>query len=146
MASRSYSAVRLRPLLPLLGIWLLGMVFHANGAFFRWQTHAALLREVSVAGVLACGMTLVIVTGGIDLAVGSLLGLCAVSFALLTLPMGLPGGLALLLVLALGGSAGALSGWLIARLKLPPFITTLAMMVFARGLAKQLSGGQKVSS
>src|SRR5262245_30659904 len=107
----------LRPGLPLLGILLLGAVFHANGAFFRWQTHAALLREVSVTGILACGMTLVIITGGIDLAVGSLLGLCAVSFALLTLPLGLPGGLALLLVLGLGSAAGALSGVLIARLR-----------------------------
>jgi ribose transport system permease protein len=140
------SRAQLRALLPLLGILLLGAVFHANGAFFRWQTHAALLREVSVTGILACGMTLVIITGGIDLAVGSVLGLCAVSFALLTLPLGLPGGLALLLVLGLGSTAGALSGLLIARLRLPPFITTLAMMVFARGLAKQLSGGQKVSS
>jgi ribose/xylose/arabinose/galactoside ABC-type transport system permease subunit len=91
-----------RALLPLLGILLLGAIFNANGAFFRWQTHAALLREVSVYGILACGMTVVIVSGGIDLAVGSLLGLCAVSFALLTLPLGLPAGLALVAVLALG--------------------------------------------
>jgi ribose transport system permease protein len=136
----------LRALLPLLGILLLGALFPAYGAFFRWQTHAALLREVSVTGILACGMTLFIVTGGIDLAVGSVLGLCAVSFALLTLPLGLPGGLALALVLGLGSAAGARSGWLIGRLRLPPFIVTLALMVFARGLAKQVSGGQKVSS
>jgi ribose transport system permease protein len=132
--------------LPLLAILVLGAVFNVNGAFFRWQTHAALLREVSVTGILACGMTVVIVSGGIDLAVGSLLGLCAVSFALLTLPLALPGGLALVLVLGLGSAAGALSGALIGRLELPPFIVTLAMMVFARGLAKQLSGGQKVST
>ena len=133
-------------LLPLLGILALGALFPANGAFFRWQTHAALLREVSVSGILACGMTIVIISGGIDLAVGSLLGLCAVSFAILTLPIGLPGLAALGCVLALGAAAGALSGFLIARLALPPFIVTLAMMVFARGLAKQLSGGQKVST
>jgi ribose transport system permease protein len=135
-----------RALLPLLGILVLGAVFHANGAFFRWQTHAALLREVSVTGILACGMTVVIISGGIDLAVGSLLGLCAVSFALLTLPLAVPGSLALLLVLGLGCAGGALSGFLIGRLLLPPFIVTLAMMVFTRGLAKQLSGGQKVST
>ena len=135
-----------RALLPLLGILLLGAIFNANGAFFRWQTHAALLREVSVYGILACGMTVVIVSGGIDLAVGSLLGLCAVSFALLTLPLGLPAALALVAVLALGAAAGALAGFLIARLQLPPFIVTLALLVFARGLAKQLSGGQKVST
>ncbi|MEO8180722.1 MAG: hypothetical protein ABI895_17955 [Deltaproteobacteria bacterium] len=122
-----------RALLPLLAILVLGAVFNVNGAFFRWQTHAALLREVSVTGILACGMTVVIVSGGIDLAVGSLLGLCAVSFALLTPPLALPGGLVLVLVLGLGSAAGALSGALIGRLELPPFIVTLAMMVLPAG-------------
>lgn len=135
-----------RSLLPLLGVLLLGAVFHADGAFFRWQTHAALLREVSVVGILACGMTVVIITGGIDLAAGSLLGLGAVGFALLTLPLGWPGLAAVAAVLGAGTLAGALSGGLIARLRLPSFIVTLAMLVFARGLAKQLSGGQKVST
>jgi len=136
----------IRPLLPLLGVLALGAIFNAEGAFFRWSTHAALLREVSVLGVLACGMTLVIVSGGIDLAVGSLLGLSAVSFALLSLRQGWPGALAIGGVLALGAAAGGVSGALVARSKLPPFIVTLAMLVFARGLAKQLSGAQKVST
>lgn len=135
-----------RALLPLAGVLGVGMIFNAGGAFFRWQTHAALLREISVVGVLSCGMTLVIVSGGIDLAVGSLLGLSAVAFALLTLPFGVPGLGAVLLVLALGAAAGGLSGVLVARSRLPAFIVTLSMMVFARGLAKHLSGGQKVST
>jgi ribose transport system permease protein len=135
-----------RALLPLGGVLLLGAVFNAQGAFLRWQTHGALLREVSVLGILACGMTVVILTGGIDLSVGSLLGLCAVGFAELTLPLGWSGTAAVLAVLALGTSLGLLSGFLIGRLRLPSFIVTLAMLVFARGLAKQLSGGQKVSN
>lgn len=139
-------AAAARALLPLCGVLLLGAVFNAHGAFFRWSTHAALLREVSVVGMLACGMTLVIVTGGIDLSVGSVLGLSAVSFALLTLPLGWPGWAAVLAVLALGAAAGFSSGALIARLRLPSFIVTLAMLVFARGLAKELSQGQKVST
>ncbi len=133
-------------LVPLFAVLLLGVVFNANGAFLRWQTHGAVLREVSVLGIIACGMTLVIISGGIDLAVGSVLGLGAVGFALLTLPLGFSASVAIVLVLALGAAAGALSGLLVARVRLPPFIVTLAMMVFARGLAKQLSGGQKVSS
>jgi ribose transport system permease protein len=100
----------IRPLLPLLGVLVLGAIFNAEGAFFRWSTHAALLREVSVLGVLACGMTLVIVSGGIDLAVGSLLGLSAVSFALLSLRQGWPGALAIGGVLTLGAVAGGVSG------------------------------------
>lgn len=136
----------LRAAVPLALVLLLGCLFHRQGAFFRWQTHAAVLREISGVGILACGMTLVIVTGGIDLSVGSLLGLSAVSFALLTLPLGWPASIAIGSVLALGAGLGLCSGLLISRLRLQPFIATLAMMVFARGLSKQISGGQKISS
>ncbi|HET9934306.1 MAG TPA: ABC transporter permease [Polyangiaceae bacterium] len=135
----------LRALLPLALVLVLGLVFNGNGAFFEWQTHRALLREISVHGVLACGLTLVIVAGGIDLSVGSVLALSAVSFSLLTMHAGLTSGLALVIVLAVGLVAGLVSGALVAFARIQAFIVTLAMMVFARGLAKQLSGGQKVS-
>jgi ribose transport system permease protein len=135
-----------RALLPLVTVLVLGAVFNAGGAFFEWQTHRALLREISVHGILACGMTLVIVTAGIDLSVGSLLGLSAVSFALLTLPHGFGALPSVALVLLLGATLGGTSGALTAHAKVPAFIVTLAMMVFARGLAKELSDGQKVST
>jgi ribose transport system permease protein len=135
-----------RALLPLVTVLVLGAVFNAGGAFFEWQTHRALLREISVHGILACGMTLVIVTAGIDLSVGSLLGLSAVSFALLTLPHGFGALPSVLLVLLLGATLGGTSGALTAHAKIPAFIVTLAMMVFARGLAKELADGQKVST
>jgi ribose transport system permease protein len=125
---------------------VLGCVWNGNGAFFEWQTHRALLREIAVVGTLACGMTVVIVSGGIDLAVGSVLAGSAVSFALLVLHRGFSGFVSLPLVLLGGAAAGSLSGVLVARARIQPFIVTLAMMVFARGLAKELSGGQKVSS
>ncbi|MBW2458487.1 MAG: ABC transporter permease, partial [Deltaproteobacteria bacterium] len=86
------------------------------------------------------------ITAGIDLSVGSLLALCAVSFALFTMPMGMGAAVAVVLTLALGTAAGACSGALTARYRIQPFIVTLAMMVFARGLAKQLSGGKKVTT
>lgn len=135
-----------RALLPLCTVLLLGVVFNGNGAFFEWQTHRALLREVAVHGILACGMTLVIIAGGIDLSVGSVLALASVSFASLTMPLGMPAGVALALVLGLGAALGGLSGALVAFARIQAFIVTLAMLVFARGLAKLLSGGQKVSS
>ena len=97
-------------------------------------------------GILACGMTVVIVSAGIDLAVGSVLALSAVSFALLAMHHGFSAPAALAVVLLLGAGAGAASGALVAFARLQPFIVTLAAMVFARGLAKQLSGGQKISS
>jgi ribose transport system permease protein len=125
---------------------VLGCLFNGNGAFFEWQTHRALLREIAVVGTLACGMTIVIISGGIDLAVGSVLAVSAVSFALLLLHHGVAALAALPIVLLGGAAAGAVSGLLVARARIQPFIVTLAMMVFARGLAKELSGGQKISS
>jgi ribose transport system permease protein len=136
----------LRAVLPLVAVLLLGSLFHAHGAFFEWQTHRALLREIAVHGILACGMTVVIVAAGIDLSVGSVLGLCAVSVAWLSMHAGWSGAPALLAVLALGSAAGLVTGWLVAVARIQAFVVTLAMMVFARGLAKQLSGGQKVSN
>jgi ribose transport system permease protein len=144
--ARLASGPHARALLALGLVLALGAAFHQEGAFFRWSTHRDLLREISVHGILACGMTLVILSGGIDLAVGSVLALSAVSFALLTIPLGLGALLAVVAVLAVGAAAGAVSGTLVARFRLPPFIVTLAVMVFARGLAKRLAGGRKVSA
>jgi ribose transport system permease protein len=137
---------RWRPFVPLFAVLLFGCVLNAQGAFFEWQTHRAVLREIAVGGILACGMTVVIISGGIDLAVGSVLGLSAVTLAWLTLPHGWPGALAVPVVLGVGAATGAISGALVAWPRIQPFIVTLAMMVFARGLAKELSGGQKIST
>jgi len=137
---------RLRALLPLLAVLSLGVLFHGDGAFFEWQTHRALLREISVHGILACGMTVVIITAGIDLSVGSVLALAAVTFALLSMPLGVSAAFSVPAVLALGIALGLVSGVLVAAARIQAFIVTLAMMVFARGLAKLVSGGQKVSS
>ncbi len=141
-----FSRPWLRALVPLACVLVLGAVFNGDGAFFGWDAHRATLREISVHGILACGMTVVIVTAGIDLSVGSVLALAAVAFALLTMPLGLSAPLAIAAVLALGLAAGVVSGVLVAIPRIQAFIVTLAMMVFARGLAKLLSGGQKVTS
>lgn len=134
-----------RALLALVLVVAIGCAFNADGAFFRWSTHRDMLRQVSVYGILACGMTLVVISGGIDLAVGSVLGLCAVLFAQWSIHRGLPAGVAIAGVLGAGALAGLTSGTLVARFRMQPFIATLAVMVFARGLAKWWSGGQKIS-
>jgi len=146
-ASRSgvFSSPLVRALLALVFVLALGVIFNADGAFFQWGTHRDMLRQVSVIGILACGMTLVIITAGIDLSVGSVLGLSAVLFALLSLHLACSPLLAVGTVILAGVACGALSGTLIARFKMQPFIATLAMMVLARGLAKSISGGEKVS-
>lgn len=129
----------------LVLVFAIGCACNAHGTFFHWGTHRDMLRQVSVHGILACGMTIVIVAGGIDLAVGSVLGLSAVMFAKLALTAGLPAGVAVPAVLGVGAVAGLASGVTIGKMRVQPFIATLAMMVFARGLAKWLSGGEKIS-
>jgi ribose transport system permease protein len=135
-----------RALLSLLVILALGALFNAEGTFFRWDTHRDMLRQMSVIGMLACGMTVVIIAGGIDLAVGSVLGLCAVVFSLTTIHLRWPPAAAIAATVACGAVCGTAAGGLIARFRMQPFVATLAMMVFARGVAKFVSGGQKVST
>ncbi|GAC1394579.1 MAG: ABC transporter permease [Polyangiales bacterium] len=134
-----------RALAALLLIVVVGCIFHRDGAFFAWATHQGTLREVAVTGILACGMTVVVVAGGIDLAVGSNLALAAVVFATLTMPRQWPAVAAIAAVLAIGAAMGTAAGAIVARFRLQPFIVTLAAMVFARGLAKHVADGKKVT-
>ena len=91
-------------------------------------------------------MTLVIVTGGIDLSVGSILALVAVMFSYMSIHWGWTPWIGVPLCMLIGAACGAISGWLISWMKLQPFIATLAVMVFARGLAKTVSGNKKIAS
>ncbi len=135
-----------RACLELLLVLLLGVIFNADGAFFKEGTHRDTLRQASVYGILACGMTLVIITGGIDLSVASVLAVSSVSFALLTMHMDWPWWLAIITCLLMGAAFGSASGALISNAKLQPFIATLALMTFAHGFARYITGGQKIST
>jgi ribose transport system permease protein len=135
----------IRAIAAFFGILMIGCVYNADHAFFQWGTHRDMLRQVSVFGILSCGMTIVIVTGGIDLAVGSILALAAVVFAKLSIHWHWSGWLAVPTCVAIGALCGGAAGAAIARFRIQPFVATLAMMVFARGLAKAVSEGQKVS-
>jgi len=135
-----------RAFVALILVLILGAIFNADGAFFRWTTHRDMLRYISVFAILGCGMTLVIITGGIDLSVGSVVGLTAVLFSLMSIHWGWNPVLAIAASLVVGTICGIISGSLISKWKMQPFIATLAMMVFARGVAKWVSGGQKIST
>lgn len=80
-----------RALLALVLVLAAGAVCNADGAFFKIGTHRDTLRQASVYGILACGMTLVIISGGIDLAVGSLVALTAVCAAKMAIHWSWPG-------------------------------------------------------
>jgi ribose transport system permease protein len=135
-----------RALVALVLVLVVGVIFNADGAFFKVGTHRDALRQASVYGMLACGLTLVIISGGIDLAVGSLLALVAVCSAKMAIHWGWTGWLVVPASLAVGMLGGGIAGVVTARLRVQPFIATLSMMVLARGLAKYLSGGMKVST
>ncbi|MEK6703067.1 MAG: ABC transporter permease [Planctomycetota bacterium] len=129
----------------LLVVVALGCVFNASGVFFRAGTHADMLWQNGAYGILACGLTLVIIAGGIDLAVGSVVALTGVIVAILVMRHGASGWWAIPTAVAVGAMSGVVSGVIVAFVRVQPFIATLAMMAFARGLAKQISGGQVVT-
>ena len=85
---RLWSIPATRALVALAFVFLLGCLFNAHGAFFKIGTHRDALRQASVFGILASGLTLVIISGGIDLAVGSILALVAVAFSLMSIHWG----------------------------------------------------------
>jgi rhamnose transport system permease protein len=109
--------------------------------FFTAANAFEVLRAAAPAGLLALALTPVIVSGGIDLSVGSLLGFSAVVLGELWRDAGLPLGVAVALTLLLGAAAGALNALLVARLRLPALIVTLGTFSLFRGLAEGLTAG-----
>ncbi|HTV74627.1 MAG TPA: ABC transporter permease [Candidatus Acidoferrales bacterium] len=120
----------------------------SHGHFLTETNLTNVLRQISDNAILAVGQTFVIITAGIDLSVGSLIQLTGVVMATFANAMpfdGIPLVAATLLVgLVVGCFAGFVNAVPVVRLNLPPFITTLAMMLMARGLAFKLSNGQPV--
>lgn len=103
------------------------------------------VEQSTVIGVLAVGMTFVILTGGIDLSVGSLVALSGIVFGI-AVNAGAPMSVAVLAALGVGTLCGVVNGGLVTVGQLPPFIATLGMMSVARGLALVLSDGRPISS
>lgn len=116
----------------------------ASPNFLQTANVLAILQATSVNGVLAIAATLVIITGGIDLSVGTLMTFTAViagvvlTYAGLALPFGI------VAAIAAGAACGVVSGSLIARMKIPPFIATLGMMLILKGLSLVISGTKPI--
>jgi len=102
--------------------------------------------SIAITGILAVGMTAVILTGGIDLSVGSVAALAGI-VAAMTAASGAPGALVLAVLAALGVglAVGAFNGLMVARFRVPPFVTTLAMLTICRGLAFVITEGRSIS-
>ncbi len=112
----------------------------SSSNFFTFSNVSSILLSTAVIGILAVGTTFVIITGGIDLSIGTGMTLCSVVTGLLLTDAGLPLVVGVLGGIAMGALIGAINGFNVAVLGLPPFIATLAMMLVAQGLALVLSG------
>ncbi len=120
----------------------------AKGTFLQPSNIIRVLRQITYGCILAVGETFVIITAGIDLSVGSLISLCGVVMAMFANSMHFSGfaliAATLIVGLALGGAAGFVNAVPVVKLNLPPFITTLAMMLMAQGLSFKLSHGRPI--
>lgn len=112
----------------------------ANSNFLTWSNVSGILLSTAVIGILALGTTFVIITGGIDLSLGTGMALCSVMTGVFITNMGLPVIVGVIGGIVTGVLMGLINGLNIAFLRLPPFIATLAMMMIAGGLALVISG------
>jgi ABC-type xylose transport system permease subunit len=142
-----------RFIIPILSIIGCSILFHwwSDGAFLTARNLSNLSRQVCVNLTLAVGMTIVILTSGIDLSVGSVLALCGMVSAITQVhfgfsEMGAMGAiLSFLAAIAVGGLCGAITGFSVSRFRITPFIVTLGMMVICRGMTLIISGAQAVA-
>ena len=116
----------------------------ASPNFLQTANILAILQATSVNGVLAIAATLVIITGGIDLSVGTLMTFTAVIAGVVLTFMGMALPFGIIAAIAAGVACGFISGTLIARMKIPPFIATLGMMLILKGLSLVISGTKPI--
>lgn len=126
----------------LIALMAFFSIFTEN--FFAWNNVVNIMQATAVNGVLGVAVTFVIISGGIDLAVGTMMTLTAVMAGIVLTNLGMPLPIGILGAMASGAIMGAVSGTAIATLKIPPFIATLGMMQIARGLALVFSGARPI--
>ncbi|WP_421979178.1 ABC transporter permease [Roseibium sp.] len=130
---------------PLIGLLLLcAFLSVATDSFLSFRNFLNIADQITVLGIMAVGMTFVILIGGIDLSVGSILALSMMVLGYLNVEAGMPMSVAITGALLASAIAGAASGLLITEFKVPAFIATLAMMSIARGLANMITNGSQI--
>jgi len=152
--SQIFSSRAVRGWLVLIGIGV-ALHFLTQGTFTEARNLTNLTRQVAINGILAIGMTYVILIGGIDLSVGSVAALCGIVAGLIQVRHGwadaqgaqawMGAALAIGASIAAGVGVGLFNGWMITRYRIAPFIITLGMMVIARGAALIFSSGAGIS-
>jgi len=116
----------------------------ASPNFLQTSNIINILQASSVNGVLAVAATLVIITGGIDLSVGTLMTFTAVMTGVVLTNLGLPLSFGVVTAIAMGALCGFCSGTFVAKMKIPPFIATLGMMLILKGLSLVISGTKPI--
>jgi ribose transport system permease protein len=130
---------------PLLGLIVMFLFLSfATTSFLTLRNILNVMDQITVIGVMAVGMTLVILIGGIDLSVGSVLALSAMIMGFLGKNAGWPFPLAIIIAVLVSGLCGSVCGLMITRLRMPAFIATLAMMSMARGIASIITDGEQI--
>ena len=116
----------------------------ASDKFLTVTNLMTIIKQISIQSIVAIGMTMIIISGNIDLSVGSLVALCSVSGAMI-MNKGLPTIIAVLAAVIIGAFAGFITGGVTAKLKLHSFLVTLALMTALRGLAQTMTNGRPVA-
>jgi putative xylitol transport system permease protein len=126
-------------------VLLVALMTFLHPSFMTSANIVNVLRQVSINGILAVGLTFVILTAGIDLSVGSILAFAGIVAAMLVSgAVVLPPFVAIAAAVLAGGAFGAVNGVLVSRFKVTPFVVTLGMLSMARGLTLLLSNGRPV--
>jgi ribose transport system permease protein len=125
--------------LAMLILVFIGLTF-ASEFFLTGRNLSNVARQISVVGIVALGQALVIIAGGIDLSVGSVIGLSAVTAAIVSATTGMPS-LGIAGAIGIGMAIGFANGVLITKLRINPFITTLGTLSIARGAALLITNG-----
>ena len=130
---------------PLIGLVLLCVFLSfSTDTFLSMRNFLNVMDQITVLGVMAVGMTLVILIGGIDLSVGSVLALSGMVMGYLGNNREWPFVIAILVALIASAACGLTSGLMVTRLRMPAFIATLAMMSIARGIASIITNGEQI--
>lgn len=116
----------------------------ANQYFFTPDNLVSILLSTCVNGVLAIGVTFIIITGGIDLSIGTVMTFSAVMAGVAANTFNLPLWVAIIVGIAISALCGAINGALVARLQIPAFIATLGMMMITKGLSLVVSGAKPI--
>jgi ribose transport system permease protein len=132
-------------ILAFASLIILVVIFSISSSnFFQFDNIVGIMLSTAVTGVLALGSTFVIITGGIDLSVGTVMTFASVMTGVMITLWGFPMPLGIVGGIAAGALCGLISGLAVAKMKIPPFIATLAMMMITKGLSLVISGTKPI--